>query len=94
MGAGQTASGVPLWVWFLLAGLVLLGVRRLRLREVPAIVALLPAAAFLAWNLWNAVALATLAGRGAMLVAVLVGAAATARLIVGVARWRRVGDPA
>lgn len=87
MHTGQIAAGVPVWVWVLLAVLVALGVRRLRTREVPTAIALLPAAAFLGWNLWNAFAFARLAGAGATAVAVLAGA------VVGVASAVAVAVP-
>ena len=50
MHATDIATGAPTWVYLLLAGLVALGVRRLRTREVPVVVALIPSAAFLIWS--------------------------------------------
>lgn len=50
MHPGQIASGTPTWVYALLVGLVFLGVRRLRTREVPVTVALLPSIAFFLWS--------------------------------------------
>lgn len=74
MHPGQIATGAPLWVWVLLAGLVLLGLRRLRTREMPIALAMLPAIAFLGWNLWNAFAYTRLAGAAVMLAVVAAGA--------------------
>lgn len=54
MGAGAIAGGAPTWVYVLLAALVALGIRRLRTREVPVVVALIPSAAFLIWSLLGA----------------------------------------
>ncbi len=50
MHPGQIATGAPTWVYALLAGLIFLGVRRLRTREVPVVVALLPSIAFFLWS--------------------------------------------
>ena len=75
MHPGQIATGAPPWVWVLLAGLVLLGIRRLRTREMPAVLAVLPAIAFLGWNLWNAYAYTRVAGAAFMLAVVAAGAA-------------------
>lgn len=47
-------NGAPLWIYPLLVGLVILGVRRLRTREMPIAVALIPIVAFSAWSLWGA----------------------------------------
>ncbi len=50
----QILSGAPIWVYFLLAGLIVLGVRRLKTRTVPVPVALIAPAAFLIWSLLGA----------------------------------------
>ena len=44
-------GGAPAWVYVLLAVLVVLGLRRLRTREVPVAVALIPAVAFTVWSI-------------------------------------------
>ena len=62
MGAGAVIGGAPTWVYVLLAVLIALGIRRLRTREVPLVVALLPSAAFLIWSLIAARAFAVAAG--------------------------------
>ena len=56
------AAGAPAWVYVLLIVLIALGVRRLRTREVPVGVALLPFAAFLIWSLVGLWSFAALAG--------------------------------
>ena len=76
MTAGAVAGGAPGWVWFLLAGLIALGIRRLRTRTVPLAVALLPSVAFLAWSLFGALALARLGGAPLAVLAWGAGAAA------------------
>ncbi len=58
MHPSQIATGAPTWVYALLAGLVFLGVRRLRTREVPVAVALLPSIAFLLWSVMGVAAFA------------------------------------
>lgn len=68
-------SGAPVWVWIILAVLVVIGIRRLRTREVPAAVALIPAAAFLIWSVVGAVAFARWAGPGPAAIAWMGGAA-------------------
>jgi hypothetical protein len=50
----QILTGAPVWVYFLLVGLIVLGVRRLKTRTVPMVVALIAPAAFLAWSLSGA----------------------------------------
>jgi hypothetical protein len=50
----QILSGAPVWVYFLLVGLIILGVRRLQTRTVPIAVALIAPAAFLVWSLFGA----------------------------------------
>jgi hypothetical protein len=47
-------SHVPVWVFVLLGVLIVLGLRRLKMREVPLSVALLPAVAFAGWSLTGA----------------------------------------
>jgi hypothetical protein len=56
------ASGAPPWVYALLVVLILLGIRRLRTREVPVAVALLPSMAFLVWTLIGSGQFAAAAG--------------------------------
>ncbi len=55
MTAQDIAAGAPTWVYGLLVVLILLGVRRLKAREVPLFVALLPIIAFGAWSIIGAV---------------------------------------
>ncbi|WP_374944070.1 hypothetical protein [Sphingomonas sp.] len=57
-------GGAPAWVYVLLVGLIVLGVRRLRTREVPVVVAVIPPIAFLAWSIVGAIALSHRAGPG------------------------------
>jgi len=84
MNAATIATGAPLWVYALLGVLVLLGVRRLRTREVPVAVALIPLVAFLGWSIVGAAGFAARAGVGiaalAWLSGVAVGAASGAVL--------------
>jgi len=79
MHPGQIATGAPIWVYILLAVLILLGVRRLRTRAVPTAVALIPSIAFLLWSIAGVVAFAAHAGFlpavGAWLAGAVVGAA-------------------
>lgn len=44
-------GGAPWWVYVLLLALIVLGVRRLKTREVPIAVALIPVVAFSAWSI-------------------------------------------
>ena len=62
MHAEDIVTGAPTWVYILLVALVVLGVRRLRTREVPVLVALVPSAAFLIWSIVGAHAFAVAAG--------------------------------
>lgn len=55
-------GGAPAWIWLLLVALIGLGVRRLRTREVPLAVALIPALAFFGWSLFGAAGFAASAG--------------------------------
>ena len=71
----QILSGAPIWVYFLLAGLIALGVRRLRTRTVPIVVALIAPAAFLIWSLTGAFAFG---GDNGMVVALAIWAAGAA----------------
>lgn len=75
MHPGQIASGAPTWVYALLAGLIFLGVRRLRTREVPVVVALLPSIAFFLWSVTGVSAFAHQVGTASALGAWLIGAA-------------------
>lgn len=62
MGAAAILDGAPPWVYLLLAGLIALGARRLKTREVPIVVALLPVAAFFVWSMVSASGFALGAG--------------------------------
>ncbi|MFD1786677.1 DUF6622 family protein [Sphingomonas floccifaciens] len=62
MNASHIAAGAPAWVYALLVALVILGVRRLRTRELPVAVALIPSAAFLLWSLLGVAAFARVVG--------------------------------
>lgn len=57
-------GSAPAWVYVLLVGLIVLGVRRLRTREVPVVAAVIPVVAFLAWSIVGAIALSDRAGPG------------------------------
>ena len=94
MTAGAMLGGAPWWVWALLALLIFLGVRRLRARDVPVAVALLPSIAFLVWSLIGAVALGRTGGAPLAALAWLGGAAAGAlsTAIVREPRGRRRSD--
>ena len=72
---GMIVGGAPAWVYILLVVLILLGARRLRSREVPIAVALLPAVAFLVWSVVGAVSYAAGAGAAAAALAWFGGAA-------------------
>ncbi len=74
MRATDIATGAPAWVYILLVALVILGVRRLKTRETPLLVALIPSAAFLIWTLVSAGAFANHAGVALATAAWLVGA--------------------
>ena len=78
MHATTIATGAPVWVYFLLIALIALGVRRLKTREVPVLVALIPSAAFLIWSTVGAQAFAARAGFGIAIAAWLTGASAGA----------------
>lgn len=75
MHAGDIARGAPTWVYVLLIALIVLGVRRLRTREVPILVALLPSAAFLIWSLTGVASFAERGGFGLAAIAWLSGVA-------------------
>ncbi len=75
MHAGNIAAGAPAWVYVLLVGLIVLGVRRLRTREMPVAVALLPSLAFLLWSLMGVAIFARTAGAVPAASAWAVGAA-------------------
>lgn len=92
MRAGQIPAGAPVWVYALLVVLVVLGVRRLRTRETPVAVALLPSAAFLIWSLVGAAALAARAGAPLAAGAWLAGAGvgATSALLLPDPRGQRL----
>ncbi len=87
MNGGQIASGAPTWVYILLAALVALGIRRLKTRDVPIVVALIPSAAFLIWSLVGANAFAGRAGIAMAAAAWLVGA------VIGVVSAMALPEP-
>lgn len=87
MHAGQIATGAPTWVYALLAGLIVLGVRRLRTREVPVAVALLPSIGFFLWSVTGVSAFAHQVGIVSALGAWGIGAA------LGAASGVLVPDP-
>ncbi len=62
MGAADIIGGAPVWVYVLLAILILLGIRRLKTREVPIAVALIPVIAFCVWSILGAHSFSALAG--------------------------------
>jgi hypothetical protein len=84
MHVTEIATGAPPWVYALLAALLILGARRLKTRETPLMVALIPSAAFLIWSLAGAIAFAGHAGAawaaGAWLGGAAIGAASGAIL--------------
>lgn len=57
--AGAILGGAPAWVYILLVVLIALGLRRLKVREVPIIVALIPVFAFSAWSVVGLASLVT-----------------------------------
>ena len=67
-------TGAPAWVYALLVVLVTLGIRRLRTREVPVAVALLPAIAFGLWSVTGLLDLSQRIGTGIPIGAWLAGA--------------------
>ena len=81
---GQILGAAPTWVYGLLAVLVVLGVRRLRTREVPIAVALLPALVFLVWSIAGALFFAEAAGTGTAFLAWFGGASLGALSAVAV----------
>jgi hypothetical protein len=78
MHATNIVTGAPGWVYILLVVLVALGVRRLRTREVPVVIALIPTAAFMIWSIVGAYFFAVTAGFLVAAAAWLVGATAGA----------------
>jgi len=91
MNAGSIAGGAPTWVYVLLAALIALGVRRLKPREVPVVVALIPVVAFATWSIVGVASLATQIGAlvavGAWLGGVGIGSASA--ILLPEARGRR-----
>jgi hypothetical protein len=85
---GAIAGGAPAWVYVLLIVLIALGVRRLKMREVPLFVALIPVAAFFLWSLIGAASFAVRAGAGIAMLAWVGGA------VLGVASAFVLPDPA
>jgi hypothetical protein len=94
MHATDIVTGAPAWVYLLLAALVLLGVRRLKTRETPVIVALIPSAAFLIWSLVGASAFAGRVGLAAAAGVWLAGAAfgAVSGMVLPEPRAERLGN--
>ncbi|HEX8578351.1 MAG TPA: DUF6622 family protein [Allosphingosinicella sp.] len=74
MHATNIATGAPGWVYILLAALVALGIRRLKTRETPLLVALIPSAAFLIWSVVGASAFAAHTGVALAVAAWVAGA--------------------
>jgi hypothetical protein len=58
----QILNGAPVWAYVLLAVLIALGVRRLKARDVPVFVAIIPVAAFFIWSVLGAFSFAVIAG--------------------------------
>ena len=58
----QILTGAPVWAYALLVVLILLGVRRLKARDVPVFVAVIPVAAFFIWSVFGAASFAAIAG--------------------------------
>jgi hypothetical protein len=85
--AGAIVGGAPTWVYGLLAVLIALGVRRLKTREVPIAVALIPVFAFGIWSLFGLAGFAGQAGYPIALGAWLAGA------ILGGLSARALPDP-
>jgi hypothetical protein len=102
MHVTDIATGAPVWVYVLLVALIVLGVRRLKTRELPIAVALIPSAAFLIWSIVGAHAFALRAGMalsaGTWLTGAVIGAASAALLpeprgdLVGHRRVRQPGS--
>ncbi len=76
MHATTIATGAPVWVYIVLGVLVVLGVRRLKTREVPLPVALIPMVAFLMWSLLGLKSFAAHAGFAPAIMALAAGAIA------------------
>lgn len=94
MNGRDIATGAPSWVYILLAALLLLGIRRLKTRDVPVAVALIPSAAFLLWSLIGANAFAGRAGVALAAAAWIIGAAVGAASAVALPepRGQRLPD--
>ena len=75
MKPADIATGAPAWVYVLLVVLIVLGVRRLRTRDAPLAVALIPVIAFLAWSIVGANSYAKIVGSTIALACWLGGAA-------------------
>lgn len=78
------AGGAPTWVYFLLAALVALGIRRLKTREMPLAVALIPVAVFFVWSVIGAV---NFASNGGLAIAGLAWFGGAAVGAASVAAW-------
>ncbi|WP_294302581.1 DUF6622 family protein [uncultured Sphingomonas sp.] len=87
MHASNIATGAPAWVYALLVGLVVLGVRRLRTRDVPVAVAVIPSIAFLVWSLFGVAAFAQHVGLISAVAAWIAGA------VIGGASGQVLPDP-
>lgn len=74
----EILGGAPAWVYVLLVMLITLGIRRLKVREVPIIVALIPVFAFSAWSVVGVTMLVTKHGPYPAVAAWIVG------LLIGV----------
>ncbi len=75
---GAILGGAPAWVYVLLVVLIALGIRRLKVREVPIIVALIPVFAFSAWSVIGVITLVTKHGAYPAVAAWIIG------LLIGV----------
>jgi hypothetical protein len=71
----EILNGAPVWAYVLLVVLIALGVRRLKARDVPVFVAIIPVAAFFIWSVFGAVSFAAIAG-GVFAAAAWIGGAA------------------
>lgn len=88
MHATDIATGAPLWVYALLVVLIVLGLRRLRTRDMPRAGALAAPAIFVAWSLFGVYAFARHAGAVVAVGSWLAGA------IIGVLTTFVLAEPA
>jgi hypothetical protein len=92
MQAGSILGGAPIWVYVLLAGLIALGIRRLKPREVPLVVALIPVTAFFLWSVIGALSFAQSAGAVFAAIAWVsgIGTGAISAFVLPEARAKRI----